>query len=179
MQNPIQQLVDELNANQCWEESLVLGRNDFIRGTGHVDTNLYYIESGCVRVFMHSENQEHTIRFGYQDNLLASLDSFMTGQASVLHLQCIRKSSLKRISKASLMAFIAQKPQAGQIWQQILELLVVQQFEREQDLLIASPQTRYERVLKRSPRLFQEVPHKYIASYLRMSPETLSRLKKS
>ena len=64
------------------------------------------------------------------------------------------------------------------LWKQILELLVYQQMEREIDLLTYSPQKRYERVLQRSPQLFQEIPSKYIASYLRMSPETLSRLKK-
>ncbi|MCH5717306.1 cyclic nucleotide-binding domain-containing protein [Niabella hibiscisoli] len=60
----------------------------------------------------------------------------------------------------------------------MLEGLVVQQIEREKDLLIQSPRERYERVLKRSPQLFQEVANKYIAAYLRMSAETLSRLKK-
>jgi hypothetical protein len=60
---------------------------------------------------------------------------------------------------------------------EFLEDLVLQQLEREKDLLINAPAERYERVLKRSPKLFQEVPNKYIANYLRMSPETLSRLK--
>ena len=45
--------------------------------------------------------------------------------------------------------------------------------------LISSPKERYERVLKRSPQLFQEIPNKHIANYLRMSAETLSRLKNS
>jgi hypothetical protein len=58
-----------------------------------------------------------------------------------------------------------------------LEDLVVQQLEREKDLLINAPGERFERVLTRSPKLFQEIPNKYIANYLRMSPETLSRLK--
>ena len=65
------------------------------------------------------------------------------------------------------------------LWIAILENLVQQQMDREKDLLIDSPLERYNRVLKRSPKLFQEIPHKYIANYLRMSPETLSRLKKS
>jgi lipocalin len=56
---------------------------------------------------------------------------------------------------------------------------VYQQIEREKDILTASPRERYLRVLKRSPQLFQEIPDKYIANYLRMSPETLSRMKKS
>ncbi len=57
-------------------------------------------------------------------------------------------------------------------------MLTLQQLEREIDILTKSPKERYERVLRRSPQLFQEIPNKHIANYLRMSPETLSRLKK-
>jgi hypothetical protein len=70
-------------------------------------------------------------------------------------------------------------PENMKLWINILEDLVLQQIEREKDLLINSPRERYERVLKRSPKLFQEIPNRHIANYLRMSPETLSRLKKS
>ena len=65
------------------------------------------------------------------------------------------------------------------MWTSMLEELVLQQIEREKDILTNSPKERYNRVLKRSPQLFQEIPNKYIANYLRMTPETLSRLKKS
>ena len=51
--------------------------------------------------------------------------------------------------------------------------------EREVDLITYSPQKRFERVFERSPQLFQEIPQKYIASYLRMTPETLSRILKN
>lgn len=64
-------------------------------------------------------------------------------------------------------------------WVNVLQTLSLQQLDREIDLLTTSPKARYERVLERSPRLFQEIPHRYIANYLRMTPETLSRLKKS
>ena len=66
-----------------------------------------------------------------------------------------------------------------QLWNSILSFTVTSLLDRELDLLVASPAERYKRVLQRSPRLFQEIPHKYIASYLRMAPETLSRLLKS
>ncbi|WP_369806592.1 hypothetical protein [Tenacibaculum finnmarkense] len=54
-----------------------------------------------------------------------------------------------------------------------------QQIEREIDLITYSPQKRFNRIFKRSPKLFQEIPQKYIASYLRMAPETLSRILKN
>jgi hypothetical protein len=58
-----------------------------------------------------------------------------------------------------------------------MEMVITQQIEREIDLLTVSPTERLKRVLERSPNVFQEVPLKYIASYLRMTPETLSRLR--
>lgn len=61
----------------------------------------------------------------------------------------------------------------------LLETLITQQIDREIDLLIISPSERLSRVLERSPQLFQHIPLKYIASYLKMKPETLSRIRKS
>ena len=95
------------------------------------------------------------------------------------YIQAIKKSTVKVISKETFMAFINSSPENLKIWLEILEDLVLQQIEREKALLIQSPRERYERVLKRSPQLFQEIPNKHIANYLRMTPETLSRLKKS
>lgn len=77
------------------------------------------------------------------------------------------------------MDFIFSSQENIKMWQLILESFVLQQMERERDILTSSPMERYSRVLKRSPQLFQEIPNKYIASYLRMTPETLSRIKKS
>lgn len=53
------------------------------------------------------------------------------------------------------------------------------EIEREIDILTFSPAERLNRVQERSPHLFQEIPSKYIAAYLRMTPETLSRIRKS
>lgn len=77
------------------------------------------------------------------------------------------------------MEFVYSSAEAMQFWNKVLSYTVIAQLERETDLLNPSPKERYQNVLKRSPHLFREVPHKYIASYLRMAPETLSRLLKS
>ena len=50
--------------------------------------------------------------------------------------------------------------------------------DREKNLLLDSPTARYKHALETHPVLFQEIPHRYIASYLRMTPETLSRIQK-
>ncbi|PAM94367.1 Crp/Fnr family transcriptional regulator [Flavobacterium sp. IR1] len=160
------------------DNTIIIDRNEFLKVKGSIDTNLYYVESGSVRIFVLDEYQEQTIRFGYKENLIVSLDSFLTGKPSDLFIQAIKKTVVRVISKQQIDKFLETESNRN-LWIKILENLVIQQMEREIDILTNSPKERYERVLKRSPQLFQEIPNRHIANYLRMSPETLSRLKKS
>ncbi|TVR76697.1 MAG: Crp/Fnr family transcriptional regulator [Saprospirales bacterium] len=160
------------------EKSTTYKRNEFLKVGGTVDTNVYYVVSGSIRVFYLNEGIEQTLRFGYQKNIIASLDSFFTGQPSDLFIQALKKSVVKIISRQQIEAFLITDSNRV-FWQKVLENPAVEQVEREIDLLTDSPQKRYQRVMNRSPQLFQEIPKKHIANYLRMSPETLSRLKKS
>ena len=159
-------------------QTRTIERNEFLKTKGSVDTNLYYIISGSVRVFIFDGDEEQVIRFGYKENMIVALDSFLTGQPSNFIIQAIKKTVLKVIPKIEIDKLL--KIESNQIlWSSILEKLVLDQMDREIDILTNSPKERLQRVLKRSPQLFQEIPERYIANYLRMTPETLSRLKKS
>ncbi len=158
-------------------KEITIERNEFLKIKGSIDTNIYYIVRGSLRIFILDEYEEQTIRFGYKENIIVSLDSFLTEKPSDLFIQAIKKTVVKVITKQQLAQFL-QLEENKQRWNAILESLVLQQFEREIDLLTNSPKERYERVLKRSPQLFQEIPNRHIANYLRMSAETLSRIKK-
>jgi CRP-like cAMP-binding protein len=160
------------------DKEITIDRNEFLKVKGSIDTNLYYIESGSLRIFVLDDYEEQTIRFGYKENLIVSLDSFLMGKPSDLYIQAIKKTVVKVVTKEQFDKFL-EKENNQNLWTKILENLVVQQMEREIDILTNSPKERYERVLKRSPQLFQEIPNRHIANYLRMSAETLSRLKKS
>lgn len=160
------------------EHSLTLERNEFLKVGGSIDTNAYYIESGSLKVYVLDDFEERIIRFGYAENIIVSLDSFFTEKPSDLYIQALKKTELKVVSKEQVTRFL-EADTNRRFWISELEKLIVQQHEREVDLLTNSPRERYRRVMERSPQLFQEIPNKHIASYLRMSPETLSRLKKS
>jgi CRP-like cAMP-binding protein len=157
---------------------LTVAKNAFIVSEGKVDQHIYFIESGAVRVFLQSEFEELTIRFGYQGSFITSLSSFIKGTPSEFYIQAIRATKLRVISKAQFQEYIDRDDRYLKLYNAILEDLVLQQLEREIDLLTYSPSERLQRVLERSPNVFQEIPSKYIASYLRMTPETLSRIRK-
>lgn len=168
-----------MNEANLWDKEIALERNEYLKVMGSIDTNIYLVKTGSLRIFVLDEHEEHTIRFGYTNNLIASLDSFLHEKPSDFYIQALKKTTVKVINKKSYLAFMQSTPENRKLWLIILENFILQQMERERDILTSSPVERYQRVLKRSPQLFQEVPHKYIASYLRMTPETLSRIKKS
>lgn len=174
--NPLIRLITESGGQF---DKQVLNRNDYLITKGKTERNIYYVESGTLRVFLTDHAEEHTIRFGYPGTLFTALDSFLTGEPTQYNIQALKKCDLLVMRKSSFMELVGDNAKLAGFYYKMLEQLIVQQMERETDLLTVSPGERYRRVLARSPHLFQHVPHKYIASYLRMTPETLSRLKKS
>lgn len=179
MRNPFQELIEGIERDELWDSEVEVSRNAFLKLGGETDTNIYFIVEGSVRVYVLEEDEELTIRLGYKQNIIASIDSFVTEQPSDLFIQAIRKTQVKVLKKVSFLKWVNASTERMDLWRQNLEIVVVQQMQRERDILTTSPIERYHRVLARSPQLFQEIPDKYIASYLRMSPETLSRIKKS
>lgn len=175
--NLLEQLAEKLAP--FWEDEIQIKRNDFIATPGDLNTNMYFVVSGSLRVFIEDDVEEHTIRFGYQNSFITALDSFLKDIPTTFYIQAIKKCTLKVISKENYLKCINSSKENQEIWQLLLQEFVYQQMERENDLIIYTPQKRFERVFKRSPQLFQEIPQKYIASYLRMTPETLSRILKS
>jgi len=157
-------------------KTVVLERNEFLKVKGTIDTNIYFVESGSLKIYVLDDCEEQIIRFGYKNNLVVSLDSYLTGKSSDFFIQAIKKTVLRVITKKQLEQFLQDKSDSTW-WIKTLEGLILQQLEREIDILTSSPKERYKRVFERSPQLFQEIPNRYIANYLRMSPETLSRLK--
>lgn len=154
-------------------------KGDFLIKEGETEKHVYFIESGLVRVFLLSEFEEQTIRFGYKGSIINSLASFIKVRPSEFYIDALRKSVIRVISREAFLNIAYQDVESLRSYAGLMEQLITQQIEREIDLLTPSPTERLRRVLERSPNLFQEVPLKYIASYLRMTPETLSRIRNS
>lgn len=174
----LKQRIDD-HVEDIWEKDIILKRNEYLKISGTKDTNIYYIVSGSVRICLEREDEEITFRFGYEKNFIGALDSYIADRPSEFCIKAIKKSEVKVIKKSHFEKFLHHKTENFMLWHRILMQGILEQGERELDILTASPIERYNRVFKRSPHLFQIVPGKYIANYLRMTPETYSRLKKS
>ncbi|GAA4445037.1 Crp/Fnr family transcriptional regulator [Pontibacter saemangeumensis] len=160
-----------------WKKRVQLNRYDFLIRQGQVEQGLYFVTGGALRIYFPLPDEEICVGFGYPNTLLVSFPSFVDAKPSAYYIQALKRSALLGISKTDFTQLMARHPNIRRFWYEELEKALVGKIEREVDLLLPEPGQRLQRVRQRSPQLFQHIPKKYIASYLRMSPETLSRLK--
>ena len=164
---------------QHWIHESVIKRQDFLIRNDQIDRNLYFIEKGTFKIFYPLEEQEAIVGFGYENNILCDYVCLVKGIASPYYIQALSAGTLKSIHYQDFKNIIDRYPSMKDCWQGLTEQALLGRIEREIDLLTPSPKLRYQRLMDRSPQVFQHISLKYIAAYLRMTPETLSRLRSS
>ncbi|MCB9264878.1 MAG: Crp/Fnr family transcriptional regulator [Lewinellaceae bacterium] len=107
--------------------------------------------------------------------MICSFPSFIRNLPSDYYIQALYLTELLGIARTDFYHLLEQYPCLETNWRRMVEEALLGRIEREIDLLTVSPRERIQRLLNRSPHIFQLIPNKYIASYLRMTPETLSR----
>ncbi|OAV43461.1 Crp/Fnr family transcriptional regulator [Lewinella sp. 4G2] len=178
MPSPLQQLKDYLREEEMWEGRTTLKRGDFLHQPGDRNDTIYLVETGTIQVYVVTNGgEEQIIRFAYPGDVYSAIDCLLTGRPTILSARAIRACTLLSLPGRMYRERILGNPKAAQLWQQVSAWMLVGQLDREIDLLIKNPAERYRRVLERSPQLFQEIPARYIANYLRMTPETLSHIR--
>ncbi len=178
MSHSLTNFLTYVEQNGLFQRTIELRRGDHLLLPGVTDPNIYYVVSGTIRYYVLVNDEEQVIRFGYAGDFASAVDTFISDRPTIFHAQALRRCTLRQIRRSDLQARILEDQELAENWRRIMSWMILGQLEREIDLLTNDPAERYRRVLARSPRLFQEIPAKYIANYLRMTPETLSRLKK-
>jgi len=170
-------LADQEALLQPWNVDSTLQKNDFLIQPGQVEDKLFYIISGTMRIFFPHRDEEICVGFCYDTNLACAYPSFIYQQPSTYAIQALSKTSVVAIRRNDFYRILDEHPAVERAWRMLEEDALIGKIERETEMLTYTPEERYKRLMERSPHLFQIVPRKYIASYLRMTPETLSRIK--
>jgi CRP-like cAMP-binding protein len=162
---------------QHWKHSVKLKRNDFLIEKDVVETKLFYVIKGSMRIYFPHEHEEICVGFAYDHSLICSYPSFIQDKPSLYYIQALSATELMAITKKDFYNLFQHHREIESTWRMLEEDALMGKIERETEMLTYTPEERYHRLLKRSPQVFQMIPKKYIASYLRMTPETLSRIR--
>lgn len=160
----------------CWS-AYHFPKGAFISEAGRVEKRFYIVQDGVQRLYFEHDGNEHCLGFSYDHSWSGDYDSFVTQRPGRFQVQAVTDSVLVGIERADLLRLYDRIPAMDRFGRLILEEVVVGRATREIELLTLGAEERYRRLLQRSPHLLQLVPQKDIASYLRMTPETFSRLR--
>ncbi len=156
-----------------------LKKGDFFSKAGRISDRLGFVNSGLLRSFYTIKGKETTTFFQMQGSIAAALMSFLQMKPAIENIQALEDSELVVISRKNLLNLYDENWKWQQVGRVITERYYVKMEERTISLQSLSAQEKYENFLLEFPELIQVVPLYYIASFLGISPETLSRIRKN
>jgi len=152
-------------------------KGELILEAGVVSKHIYYIDKGLVRVFYYKNNKELTEHLQRENNIVMSIESLFQSVPSKLQIEAIEPTIIYKIPVDDLEKISLHNSNIQMLYRKILEESLIQS-QRHADLLrFESASDRYEKYRKQQPQIVLRAPMTYIASYLQMTPETLSRVR--
>ena len=152
-------------------------KNELLITEGSICRKLYFLEQGALRGFYNVDGKEITHWFGFENDFVTSFHSFITGKPAVENIQLIENSTLWSISKSALTALFNQYHEVERLVRIVYERYYIRLEERYVNAQFKTAKELYENLLKQSPHILERVPLGYVASYLGISQETLSRIR--
>ena len=152
-------------------------KNEMILREGETCTNIYWVVKGLVRQFYYKNGKELTEYMATENSIVMCIESLFLEQPTHLQIKAIEPTVLIAIPKVDLEAVAMKSVNIQILYRKILEeSLILSQIHADM-LRFESAQDRYQKLIKRQPQLVLRAPLVYIASYLQMTPETLSRVR--
>lgn len=144
---------------------------------GKVADKLYLIRKGCLRLFFYNNGKDITFQFFFEGDFVASFDSLHKRTPSLFYLESIEPTELTVIKRDDFYTLINNDSSLRKLYEEKL----IDRFHTYQQLFLSriknTPQQRYEELLKEYPNIIKRVPQHYIASYLGITPVSLSRIR--
>jgi len=169
---------------ELWEafaDNLTLrkfAKNETIKDKDRVEHYLNFISVGSVGNFILSNGSETCISFSVSNNFSSDYYSFLTQKPSIIQTRALEPSELLSISHGDLSDLYSKSSKGVWIGKAIAEQLFIQRQQVQIDLLTLTAEERYLKLLVEKPEVIQKVSLKHIASYIGVTPESLSRLRK-
>lgn len=139
----------------------------------------YYVFDGCLRTYHIDENgKEHTLQFAIKHWWISDYIAYFGDNKAVLNTECIKKAKLFKISKENFEAIYKFSPKIEHLFRQKLEKALVRHEKRILANLTNTAKERYLAFLNKYPDIEKHIKNYHIASYLGITTESLSRVRK-
>jgi CRP-like cAMP-binding protein len=139
-----------------------------------------YVTEGCFKYVNHSsDDKEHITWFSFEGEFVGDYPTFLYGQPSQTTIKAMMPSRVLRVSGEQLMDFFRQDAEKMELRSVIAEHILFQFRSRYLDLHCATARERYELLLQRCPGIVEHLDLQDIASFLNVTPKTISMIRKN
>lgn len=155
-----------------------LPKKHLLLKAGQTEKYLSFVENGIIRFYIPKEDNDLTFTFIFNNGFVSAYDSFLTQQPSTYNIETLTQTTIWQLSFDDLQIIYNETEIGNTIGRKSAEDLFLKKSKRELSLLIQTAEQRYLNLFTEQPHLLQFIPLKYIASYIGITPQALSRIRK-
>lgn len=160
-------------------EAFTFKRKQKLLNAGEICKDYFFVVSGCFRMFgVDDKGFEHNIQFAAENDWIADLGSFYSQKPSQLNIEALELSEVLRIHQKDLYELFTQNPKLNRIFKVMIEHKYIELQNRVLQNFSSTAEQRYLAFLEQYPHLKNRLPNTQIASYLGITPEFLSKIRK-
>ncbi len=152
-------------------------KNDFVLEYGKICQSMYFISKGLLRIFYYKHDKEISEWFAFENTFCFSIISYFKKTPSALIIECLEDSEIITLSRDGLQNLRNRNFEIANFAYDLVAGSLIASQERMVSLLFETAQQRYDNLMKVHQNMLQRVPLQYIASYLGVTAETLSRIR--
>ncbi len=169
---------EQLNAIAGKFRQRTIKKNEFLLHQGTVCRDIIFVQEGCLRLYYLAEHVEISVWFAFKHSSAIEIYSFISEKPSDYFLQAIEDSTVWYLPKKELTQLYRQYPVMQEIMRNFWEDVILNLLERFTALQRESAEQRYLDLLKK-PVFMNKIPQKYLASFIGVTPTSLSRIRKN
>jgi CRP-like cAMP-binding protein len=168
---------DELLLIDTYFEVKQLKKKEFLLQDGKVCNFIGFIVEGTIRHFHIKDGVEKTCDISFENSWTTDFQSFTHNTSGIMNLQALEETKVLIIRKENLYKLYNECRKYETFGRLMAEQVAQRATEIAMSLSSEKPEERFENLMHKQPDLFQRVPQKYIANFLGISPESLSRIR--
>jgi len=155
-------------------------RRQFILQEGDVCRHYTFVVNGCFKMYkVDNKGVEHNLQFSIENGWIADIGSFYSNKPSELYIEALEQSTILQIAKPDLLYLYSQYPKFDRNFRVLIENAFISLQKRVLQNISSTAEERYLDFLKSYPNLFNRISNVQIASFIGVTPEFLSKIRKN